>query len=308
MRILGRRIRIRYINMRISGSARDFRWGIEQRLEFIEFCLFWDGGINRSGLTRQFGISTPQASNDLKRYEESAPGNLVYDKSRKRYFASSNFAPRFMRPDADQYLNRLRGVANHTVTPAESWLTEVPVAESMPLPQRRVEMGVLRKVLDAIRRGRSVRVLYQSMNPSRPEPLWRWISPHAFANDGLRWHVRAFCRLDGTFQDFLLSRCLSADGDDPQDASGKLDTNWHELFNVVLVPNPRLSPSQQSIIAQDYCMTEGTISIPIRRSFLYYFQKRLRLDVKQTAHNIREMPVIVKNQMEFDSALFKAAK
>jgi hypothetical protein len=71
--------------MTTVGPERDIRWGIEQRLEFIEFRLFWDGEINRSGITKQFSISVPQASNDLKRYAEQAPGNLVYDKSLKRY-------------------------------------------------------------------------------------------------------------------------------------------------------------------------------------------------------------------------------
>jgi predicted DNA-binding transcriptional regulator YafY len=39
-------------------------------------------------------------------------------------------------------------------------------------------------------------------------PSWRWIEPHACAFDGLRWHVRAFCRKDGVFKDFLLSRII----------------------------------------------------------------------------------------------------
>ena len=292
--------------MRIAGSERDVRWGIEQRLEFIDFRLFWEGEINRSALTRQFGISTPQASTDLKRYEERAPGNLVYDKSLKRYFASATFTPQLLSPDTDQFLNRLRGVADHTVSPGDAWFSQLPAAESMPLPQRRVDVDVLRRVLDAIRRGRSVRILYQSMNSQRPEPLWRWISPHAFANDGLRWHVRAFCHLDRRFKDFLLSRCLTADSDAPQEASGTEDANWHKFFDVVLVPNPQLSPNQQTIVAQDYCMTNGKILIPVRRSFLYYFQKRLRLDVARALDNPRETPVVVENHEAFELALKEA--
>ena len=108
----------------------------------------------------------------------------------------------------------------------------------MPRPHRRVEIEVLRRLLDSIRGGRSLQVLYQSMNAKRPEALWRWISPHAFANDGLRWHVRAFCHLERKFKDFLLPRCLEAGEDGPQEASSDLDRNWQEFFNVVLVPNP----------------------------------------------------------------------
>ncbi len=237
------------------------RWGVEQRLEFIEFRLFWEGWINRSHLTERFNLSVPQASKDLSLYEEKAPGNLVYDKSAKRYLASSKFEPKFIRPDADRYLAQLRSIADHTVCLADTWLSEMPEAESMPLPHRRVDVAVLRRLLDAIRAKNSVRVLYQSMNPQRLEPMWRWISPHAFANDGLRWHVRAFCHTDREFTDFLLSRCLDVEGDKAAEATASDDVSWNTFFNVILIPNPQLSANQQAIIAQDYCMDDGKISI-----------------------------------------------
>lgn len=50
------------------------RWGVEKRLEFIEFRLFWEGGINRADIMEQFGVSVPQASKDLSLYEQKAPG------------------------------------------------------------------------------------------------------------------------------------------------------------------------------------------------------------------------------------------
>lgn len=287
----------------MKSEVRKIRWGIEQRLEFIDFRLLWTGAINRSDLSDQFGISTPQASADLGRYEEQFPGNLSYDKSGKRYVPSPSFAPKLVRPDADEYLSRLRGVADHVVDGDDVWLSDLPSAESMPLPHRRVDVGVLRRVLDAIHRKRSVHVLYQSMNVTRQEPLWRWISPHAFANDGLRWHVRAFCHLDNRFKDFLLSRCLDAEGDEAQLASGSEDSKWNEFFQVVLIPNPLLSASQREVVAQDYCMQDGRIAIPVRKSFLYYFRKRLRLDVAHVLDDVRETPVIVENREAFEKAL-----
>ena len=41
------------------------RWGVEKRLEFIEFRLYWEACINRADITDQFGVSVPQASKDL---------------------------------------------------------------------------------------------------------------------------------------------------------------------------------------------------------------------------------------------------
>jgi hypothetical protein len=72
------------------------RWGLEQRLEFVDFRLYWEGGINRSDITDRFGVSTPQASKDLTLYATKAPGNLSYDKSAKKYVAADTFKPVFI--------------------------------------------------------------------------------------------------------------------------------------------------------------------------------------------------------------------
>jgi hypothetical protein len=85
----------------------------------------------------------------------------------------------------------------------ETWLSDVPETDAMPIPHRRVEVDVLRGMLTAVRKYRAIEVLYQSMNPTRPAPTWRWITPHAFGNDGMRWHVRAYCHIDAKFKDFL---------------------------------------------------------------------------------------------------------
>ena len=44
----------------------ELRWGVAQRLEFIEFRLFWEGRVNRSDLMEQFGLSVNQASHRPK--------------------------------------------------------------------------------------------------------------------------------------------------------------------------------------------------------------------------------------------------
>jgi hypothetical protein len=283
------------------------RWGVEKRLEFIEFRLFWEGGINRADIMEAFGVSVPQASKDLSLYEEKAPGNLRYDKRLKRYFASKDFEPVFLNPQADQYLTQLRSVSDRVVAPDETWLAEVPQTDAMPVPHRRVDVEVLRALVAAIRDHRAVEILYQSMNPSRPKPAWRWISPHAFGNDGLRWHVRAFCHIDGKFKDFLLSRCLETRDQAAAGAGPEDDFLWNERFDVLLSPNPALSKSQQQIIAQDYNMTGNRVSVPVRKALLYYFQKRLRLDGIGALDEPHETPVVIKNQDEFKRALLEAS-
>ncbi len=282
------------------------RWGVEKRLEFIEFRLFWEGGINRADIMDQFGVSVPQASKDLTLYEEKAPGNLAYDKSAKRYRAAENFKPVFLNPDAGAYLAQLRAGSLSGDGLEESWLSAVPSFDTMPVPFRRVTVSVLRKILAAIRAERAVEIKYQSMSDHRPDPEWRWITPHALGNDGLRWHVRAFCHVDRKFKDFILSRCLEIGGDADPEAAPPEDQFWQDKFDVTLVPNPKLSAPQQDVIAQDYEMQDGKVVVPVRMALLYYFLKRLRLDVADALDRPQEAPVIVSNRAEFDAALKEA--
>lgn len=279
------------------------RRGVKERLEFIEFRLFWEGRLNRADIMDRFAISMPQASKDLSLYESIAPGNLFYDVSAKRYLASADFVPRFIEPSADGFLIQLRNLADHTLPVEETWLGAAPPAEVMPIPTRRVNVSVLRSVLKAIEKRTAVRVLYQSMNERRPGPMWRWIAPHALAHDSLRWHVRAFCEESKIFKDFLLSRCLELGEARTTDVKASQDKHWNEYFSVVLVPNPVLSAEQQDVIAQDYCMEYGQVAVPVRKALLYYFNKRLRLDVAREKDRIKETPVVVLNERAFQDAL-----
>jgi hypothetical protein len=67
----------------------------EYRLRFIDFLLDHYGTINREQLIDYFGISVPQASNDLGAYDERAPGNMFYDRSAKTYRRADGFERRF---------------------------------------------------------------------------------------------------------------------------------------------------------------------------------------------------------------------
>jgi predicted DNA-binding transcriptional regulator YafY len=95
----------------------------------------------------------------------------------------------------------------------------------------------------------------------------------------MRWHVRAYCHIDRKFKDFLLSRCLHTRAEGAPGANPGDDVYWRESFDVVLSPNPLLSSAQQSVIAQDYNMVHSRLIVPVRKALLYYFRKRLRLDV-----------------------------
>ena len=278
------------------------RWGAAQRLEFIEFRAFWEGAVNRSDLTDQFRVSAPQASSDLAAYKELAPANLAYDASAKRYVASETFTPKLTRPNAEQYLAQLQAWRAGVVELTDAWIGDPPSVEAMPLPARRVEASLLRDLMTAMRESRSVEILYQSMSVARPDAQWRRVSPHALATDGLRWHLRAFCHEDQLFKDFILSRCRGARNSGMAGAGQSQDADWQAFFDVLLSPNPSLSPGQRAAVVDEYAMpARGELQLSVRRALLYYLKMRLRLDVE--GDRPAERPVVVANRADFEAAL-----
>lgn len=281
-------------------------WGVQQRLEFIEFRLFWEGSINRADIKDCFGVSTPQASKDLMLYQERAPGNMEYDTRAKRYVAAEKFVLRFLDPDPYVYLTQLRSVAEGIVPAHDSWISELPQADVALTPKRDVAMEVLRKILDAVREGRSVDVFYQSMNKTRPEPIWRRITPHAFGYDGFRWHVRAYCHLELKFKDFLLPRILEVGGQDEPGSTGDQDWLWNNHFDVIIGPHPDLTESQRQVVAKDYGFDQGRGVLSIRYAMLFYVLKRLGLLGDAAKQSARTQHIVTINRKETEAALERA--
>lgn len=277
----------------------DLRWGIERRLEFIEFRLFWDGHVNRGDLMDAFGVSVNQASTDLNRYIGMAPENMVYDKSARTYIRGSQFEPLFLKPDASRYLSQLRSVADGILDRADAWIGQFPCYDAAPTPVRGVNAKTLRSVIAAIRRSEAIEVKYQSL--SRPEPRWRWIAPHSIGFDGFRWHTRAFCLTDQSFKDFLLSRIIETRGTKSSDISADDDAEWNEQVTLEIGPHPELSETQQKVIALDYGMLGGRAKISVRKAFLYYTLKRLGLDTDPTARRPQDQQIVLLNAAELST-------
>jgi len=274
------------------GEARArLTWGVERRLEFIEFRLFWEGGVNRADIIEMFDVSVPQASKDLALYQERAPQNAIYDKSAKRYVGSESFEPCFLKPDAHAYLSQLRSVADGILESSDSWIGSLPPYDAAPTPVRGVNAETLRSVVTAIRRAEAIEIKYQSLSQS--DPSWRWIAPHAIGFDGFRWHARAFCLRDETFKDFVLARIIETRGTRPSNVGVDADTDWHERVALEIGPHPALSDTQKKIIALDYGMRGGRTKISVRKALLYYALRRLGLDTPPSARKPQDQQIVL---------------
>ncbi len=278
----------------MGATQGSVRWGIERRLEFIEFRLFWEGHVNRSDLVDAFGISVNQASADLNRYLGMAPGNMVYDKSARAYVRDECFAPLFLKPDPASYLSQLRSISDGIATQEETWIGQMPAFDTVPSPVRGIDAHTLRRVIEAIRTRQALEVEYQSL--SSPAPRWRWIAPHAIAFDGFRWHARAYCFTDGCFKDFLLARILGIRDSRPSDVDRGQDADWHTHVTLKIGPHPGLSDAQKKVVALDYGMRDGKASVTVRKALLYYTLKRLGLDTDPAARKPSDQQIALLNQ------------
>lgn len=270
------------------------RWSVEQKLQFIEFRLFWEGHVNRADLMDTFGVSLNQASGDLNRYIALAPDNMVYDKSGKTYVRASAFRPLFLKPDATQFLSQVRSVAEGIITPEEAWIGNLPAFDATPAPARGIDPVVLRSIVTANKRHEAIEVLYQSM--SAPAPEWRWIAPHALAFDGFRWHARSFCEKSGEYRDFVISRILETRQTRAAKKQAVSDAAWEEVVELEVGPHPELSLNQRRVIELDYGMENGSVTIPVRRALLYYALKRLGLDTDPSARKPQDQQIVLLNK------------
>ncbi len=255
----------------MGNTTNPDKWEARQRLTFLEEAAFWRGWVRRADLEREFGISLPQASADLQAYLSRFPKNLRYDTKSKRYCAEEAMRAELAQPDLARAICRFLG--------AESKRADrVDQVASIDMPQRSLNPEVIRHVFRAVHDGLAVRIFYHSIHSATA--TWRWITPHAFAHDGYRWHTRAFSHEDQSYKDFVLGRTTAADIPVEKPRPRLADNEWNTWEKVRLRPHRRLDPVQRKAIEFDYDMRNGSVVLDVRRSMLNYTLSYLRVGGK----------------------------
>ncbi len=277
------------------AEPKGLSWGLESRLQFIDFRLRWERRINRMDLIEHFGISVPQASLDIAKYMELAPSNLTYDRSSRTYTAAPCFRPLYQRSSAQRYLAELLATKMGVVEPAASFIGSAPEIDWAPSPWRTINEQTVEAVIRAIRQQEAIWVSYQSMT-SLDESV-RLLSPHALGNDGFRWHMRAFCHKRQRFSDFVLARILRIDGFEASHVDASQDSHWQTVLTLVLAPHPDLPAAKKRVLELDYGMEDGQVKLPCRQAFLYYTLRRLGLHTKEAPDPLAQQ-ITLKNRDE----------
>ena len=285
----------------MSEEKRPGRWPAQQRLEFIDFRLYWEGHVNRSDLIDFFEVSVPQASSDLADYQEQAKNNAVYDKTRKTYVAGPKFKPVFFEPSADQYLAQLRQLQSGLITEEEAWAVRLPSYSIVPILRRRIDPDTLRRILRAIRDGEAVHVSYQSM--SAPSPKERWLAPHALGFDGVRWHARAWCFKREAFRDFVLSRIVAIGDTRPSEIQASDDVGWQRDVTLRIGPHPALKDGKRRAVELDFGMVGGEFEVTTRICLAYYCMRQFGLDRRPNEVKPERQQIVLINRDEVEAAM-----
>jgi len=249
----------------MSNYTNPSAWQVQERLAFIEACVWWTGGINRRDLCQKFRISAQQASSDLAKYREMHVSALDYDLSSHRFVGRPDYQPVLI--DADDVRQAV-----------SLFLPEGSFAE-VTLPLRKKESTILRTLVQAARRGASIEVEYFSVHSNSCR--WRRIAPHAVATDGLRWHVRAWCYANGGYRDFLPGRMSGTREEQPHVVSER-DEEWETLVELRFAPAEKLGAAARRAVEMDYGMEEGLLCAPATRQAMAGYLLR-RFNFPETA-------------------------
>jgi len=282
----------------MKEQIRALPWGTRKRLHYLEFKIFWEGRANRGDLKSAFGISIPQASADIARYQDLTPQNIIYNSSAKYYIPTEEFNPILIKPSADGYFSEI--ISSPSIENNTSSVDDY--VGFVPNPTRIIDVPILKTIIQAIKNKRKITVDYRSFkNPQAGNA--REITPHSFGSDGFRWHVRAYCHTNNKFKDYVLGRIVSVSDSAETEVDPKSDRQWFNFIDVIIGPNPNQNEDQKYLIAMDYGMTNQRLVIRCRVALLYYLMKKLRIDIRDTERPGNEQQIVAINIDEISAAM-----
>ena len=260
----------------MGNLTNEKQWAAAERLRFIERSAFWRGVINRSDLQGVYGLSPAQASSDLQRYTELNPGALAYNLKLKRYEGIPAMRPVLHEPRLEEAVQLFLATPAHPAPffgPGRTAKSDqVAIVD---IPQRTASMEAQRAVFQSVLAGKRLRMRYLSF--SKRGESWRWIAPHALANDGYRWHARAWCYENGDHRNFVLGRILKAEWPEPVVDPLPADQDWSEWVTLRLRPRHGLNEAQQRAVRLEYAMTGGSVRLRVRKAMRDATLMHLRL-------------------------------
>ena len=242
-----------------------------ERLAFLELRAFFTGELRRGDIESRFGVKPAAASRDLSSYRDIAPDNLDYDAPARCYRPSAIFKPVFEFSTERVLAWLLQGFGDGL----DLKLRQVAPCEG-PGQLVKPDLEVLGVITRALVAKKSVRLNYLSLSSGSRR---RELVPVALADNGLRWHIRAFDRARNRFGDFVLTRIAKVqeiDGELQEHELLGADEQWARIVDLELVPHPGVT--WPKAIEADYGMIDGVLRIKSRAALAGYLLRRWNID------------------------------
>lgn len=250
------------------------------RIAFIELCLRFVGEVRRQDIVSRFGIQSAAATRDIGLYKEFAPRNLDYNTRGKVYVRGSWFYPVF-----DFSAQRVLAWLSQGFGDGEPLrLRSLVTCEGALLPTS-LDLEMLSVLTRAIHKKTAVEVTYRSLSSGLTT---REIVPFALADDGQRWHVRAYDRRSNGFRDFVLARIANArliTGEVKEYEAADQDIQWNRITELELVPHPA-NVQHPDTIEAEYGMENGVLHRRVRAAMAGYLMRRWNVDCTED-HSIK---------------------
>lgn len=242
-----------------------------ERLAYLELRAYFTGELRRTDIEARFGVKPAAVSRDLATYRELAPENLGYDQGAKCYRPTPVFVPIFPF-SPDRVLSwLLQGFGDGL----DLHLKRAAPCEG-PGVLVRPDLNILASVTRALCANRPLKISYLSLSSGASS---RVIVPVALADNGLRWHVRAYDRVRQRFSDFVLTRIAKAKMLDEQSVEGEqlmADEQWARIVDLELVPHPDIA--WPKAVEADYGMENGVLKLRARAALAGYVLRRWSVD------------------------------
>lgn len=264
--------------MQITPIKQKLKWNTRQRLAYIETRAYYTGSVSRSDVAQTFAMSDPAATKDLKRYNDLAPGNLIYKQKEFAFVPADDFKQVFADLSPAPVLDLIAGNSPSPWLASDEFSIYGLQAVCLPRLTRLPNREIVAQLTRAIYRRKKLLVVYASLHQDSYDRE-RILEPHSLAYTGLRWHARAYNEQNFDFRDFVLSRILEARLLDEDAESGPdYDEDWMETLTLDLAPHPGLDPRQQLNLHIDFSENGKTIQLTVRRAMIGYALRLLSVD------------------------------
>lgn len=247
----------------VSRNLHDFSFAEIERLAHIEFLLLFTGAAGASQLEQRFKVSGDTASKDIGRYHSLQRNGGIVSPKPNQLERVNGFEPLF-KAVALRLLSTLTQGYGDGLLDAGIPEFGIETAPELNTPDIYTVAGLTTAVISR----EPIRIAYVSFASGETE---RVIVPHAIANNGSRWHVRAFDRNRGEFRDFVFNRILSVEGLTEVPSEHELadaDSQWNEMVELMLIPHPAIP--NPTPIELDHGMVKGERRLTVRRALAGY--------------------------------------